>query len=284
MSEVETPPAEKIRSIAENVARVKARMEQAAQRVGRDPSEVRLVAASKMVDSARIRAALGSGVDILGENYLQEARQKIGQLGQHAAEWHCIGALQRNKVRYIFDLFSMVHAVDRLALADEISRRGERLGRTMSVLLEVNLGGEATKRPSGCRSAPISTCSTPAATGRAPIAATRNCATLSPPTTPRPQAQRSAPTSAAPPKSWPNSWRRAPAAAPDTRFPVGPPLPDALLCWPPRPVPESSQGLSIFADLCYFRLYISAALFRQTRGLRESKRTREPQPAWPFGH
>jgi pyridoxal phosphate enzyme (YggS family) len=145
MSEVETPPAEKIRSIAENVARVKARMEQAAQRVGRDPSEVRLVAASKMVDSARIRAALGSGVDILGENYLQEARQKIGQLGQHAAEWHCIGALQRNKVRYIFDLFSMVHAVDRLALADEISRRGERLGRTMSVLLEVNLGGEATK-------------------------------------------------------------------------------------------------------------------------------------------
>lgn len=147
MSEVETPPAEneKVRSIAENVARVKAHVEQAARRVGRDPAGVRLVAASKMVDAARLRAALSSGVDILGENYLQEARQKIGQLGLDAAEWHCIGALQRNKVRYIFDLFSMVHAVDRLELAAEIHRRGERLGRHMAVLLEVNLGGEETK-------------------------------------------------------------------------------------------------------------------------------------------
>ncbi len=147
MSEVETPPAEneKVRSIAENVARVKTRMAQAAQRAGRDPSSVRLVAASKTMDAARLRAAIGSGVDILGENYLQEARQKIGQLGLDAAEWHCIGALQRNKVRYIFDLFSMVHAVDRLELAEEIHRRGERLGRHMAVLLEVNLGGEATK-------------------------------------------------------------------------------------------------------------------------------------------
>jgi pyridoxal phosphate enzyme (YggS family) len=145
MSEVQTAPEEKVRSIAENVARVKARMEQAARRAGRDPSEVRLVAASKMVDSARIRAAIASGVEILGENYLQEARQKIGQLGAHAAEWHCIGALQRNKVRYIFDLFSMVHAVDRLELAEEINRRGERLDRHMAVLLEVNLGGELTK-------------------------------------------------------------------------------------------------------------------------------------------
>lgn len=145
MRDVDTAPEEKVRSIAENVARVKARMEQAARRAGREPSDVRLVAASKMVDSARLRAALGSGVRILGENYLQEARQKIGQLGAHAAEWHCIGALQRNKVRYIFDLFSMVHAVDRLELADDINRRGERLGRHMSVLLEVNLGGETTK-------------------------------------------------------------------------------------------------------------------------------------------
>ena len=145
MSEVKTPPEEKVRSIAENVARVKARMEQAAQRAGRDPQDVRLVAASKMVDSARMRAAIASGVGIMGENYLQEARQKIGQLGAHAAQWHCIGALQRNKVRYIFDLFSMLHAVDRLELADEINRRGERLNRSMAVLLEVNLGGEASK-------------------------------------------------------------------------------------------------------------------------------------------
>ncbi len=145
MGEVDTPQPEKVRSVAENVARVRERMKQAAERVGRDPSEVRLVAASKMVEAARLRAALASGLTILGENYLQEARKKIGQLGVQSAEWHCIGALQRNKIRYIFDLFTLVHAVDRLALAEEINRRGERLGRQMSILLEVNIGGEETK-------------------------------------------------------------------------------------------------------------------------------------------
>lgn len=145
MGEVETPQSEKVRSVAENVVRVRERMKQAAERAGRDPNDVRLVAASKMVEAARLKAALASGITILGENYLQEARKKIGQLGTHAAEWHCIGALQRNKIRYIFDLFTMVHAVDRLALAEEISRRGERLGREMSILLEVNIGGEETK-------------------------------------------------------------------------------------------------------------------------------------------
>jgi PLP dependent protein len=145
MVKAETSQAEKVGSVAENVKRVYERMQQAAERVGRDPAEVRLVAASKMVEAARLRAAIAAGVKILGENYLQEARKKIGQLGLHAVEWHCIGALQRNKIRYIFDLFSMVHAVDRLALAEEINRRGERLGRQMAILLEVNIGGEESK-------------------------------------------------------------------------------------------------------------------------------------------
>jgi pyridoxal phosphate enzyme (YggS family) len=145
MPNVETQQSEKVLSVAQNVARVQERIRQAAERAGRDPAEIQLIAASKTVEAARIRAALAAGVKILGENYLQEARKKIGQLGPHRAEWHCIGALQRNKVRYIFDLFSMVHAVDRLALAEEINRRGERLGRSMQVLLEVNTGGEATK-------------------------------------------------------------------------------------------------------------------------------------------
>jgi pyridoxal phosphate enzyme (YggS family) len=145
MPNVETQQSEKVLSVAQNVARVQERIRQAAERVGRDPAEVQLIAASKTVEAARIRAALAAGVKILGENYLQEARKKIGQLGPHSAEWHCIGALQRNKVRYIFDLFSMVHAIDRLSLAEEINRRGERLNRSMQVLLEVNTGGEATK-------------------------------------------------------------------------------------------------------------------------------------------
>ena len=145
MQEAEVQQADKVRSVAQNVAHVQERIRQAALRVGRDPATVRLVAAAKMVDTARIRAAIAAGVTIVGENYLQEARRKIGQLGRDAVEWHLIGTLQRNKVRYAFDLFDMLHAVDRIELAEEIHRRGERIGRQMPVLLEVNVGGEASK-------------------------------------------------------------------------------------------------------------------------------------------
>src|SRR5262245_24333874 len=145
MLETEAHNTEKVLSIAQNVARVQERMRQAALRAARDPGAVRLVAASKTVDAARIRAAIAAGVTILGENYLQEARDKIGQLGRQAVEWHLIGTLQRNKVRYMFDLFDMMQALDSLALAEEINRRAARLGRHMAVLLEVNVGGELTK-------------------------------------------------------------------------------------------------------------------------------------------
>jgi pyridoxal phosphate enzyme (YggS family) len=145
MTQAKAPDTDKVLSIADNVRRVRTRMRQAAERAGRDPMSVRLVAASKTVDVARIRAAIAAGVTILGENYLQETRQKLGQLGQAGVEWHLIGPLQRNKVRYVFDLFDMMHSLDRLELAEEINRRAERLGRRLSVLLEVNVGGEASK-------------------------------------------------------------------------------------------------------------------------------------------
>ena len=145
MPETPSHPTEKVLSIAQNVARVQARIAQAAQRVGRDPASVQLVAASKSVEAARIRAAVAAGITILGENYLQEARQKIGQLGHDTVEWHFIGTLQRNKVRYIFDLFAMMHSLDSLPLAEDINRRAARLGRRMPVLLEVNVAGEVSK-------------------------------------------------------------------------------------------------------------------------------------------
>lgn len=152
MAQAKASGTDKILSIADNVRRVRTRMRQAAERAGRDPTSVRLVAASKTVDAARIRAAISAGVTILGENYLQETRQKLGQLGRAGVEWHLIGPLQRNKVRYVFDLFDMMHSLDRLELAEEISRRAERLGRRLPVLLEVNVGGETSKSgwpPSG---------------------------------------------------------------------------------------------------------------------------------------
>ena len=145
MLETAVHDTEKMLSIAQNVARVQERIRQAALRAGRDPAAVRLVAAGKTVDTARLRAAIASGVTILGENYLQEAREKLGQMGRQGVEWHLIGTLQRNKVRYIFDLFDLMHSLDSFALAEEINRRGARLGKHMAVLLEVNLGGEASK-------------------------------------------------------------------------------------------------------------------------------------------
>ncbi len=145
MTQAKAPDTDKVLSIADNVRRVRTRMRQAAERAGRDPMSVRLVAASKTVDAARIRAAIAAGVTILGENYLQETRQKLGQIGRAGVEWHLIGPLQRNKVRYVFDLFDMMHSLDRLELAEEINRRAERLGRRLSVLLEVNVGGETSK-------------------------------------------------------------------------------------------------------------------------------------------
>ena len=145
MAQAKASDTDKVLSIADNVRRVRTRMRQAAERAGRDPMSVRLVAASKTVDAARIRAAISAGVTILGENYLQETRQKLGQTGRAGVEWHLIGPLQRNKVRYVFDLFDMMHSLDRLELAEEINRRAERLGRRLSVLLEVNVGGETSK-------------------------------------------------------------------------------------------------------------------------------------------
>lgn len=145
MTQAKASDTDKVLSIADNVKRVRTRIRQAAERAGRDPTSVRLVAASKTVDAARIRAAIAAGVTVLGENYLQETRQKLGQLGRAGVEWHLIGPLQRNKVRYVFDLFDMMHSLDRLELAEEINRRAERLGRRLPVLLEVNVGGEASK-------------------------------------------------------------------------------------------------------------------------------------------
>lgn len=123
---------------------VKRRIQAAAKNAGRDPSSVALVAVSKTVDVGRIREAIEAGVDILGENRVQEAREKVPAIGRKV-QWHLIGNLQRNKVKYIFDLFDMVQSADSFELALEISERGKRLGKSMDILLEVNLGGEGTK-------------------------------------------------------------------------------------------------------------------------------------------
>jgi pyridoxal phosphate enzyme (YggS family) len=130
--------------VRENIGRIRERIAAAALRAGRDPKSVRLMAVTKTVSDDRIQAAIEAGIEIIGENYVQEAKRKIELMGKRA-EWHLIGHLQTNKAKYAVRLFDMIHSVNRLSLAEELNRRAAAVGTVCRVLIEVNLGGEASK-------------------------------------------------------------------------------------------------------------------------------------------
>jgi pyridoxal phosphate enzyme (YggS family) len=130
--------------IAENLATVKERMAQAAHKSGRDPSAVRLVAVTKTVPAERIEVGGIEGC-VLGENKVQEARDKIEALGAESYHWHFIGHLQRNKVKYIPGLFELVHSVDNSELAEEIHKHSLQHDVVTPVLIQVNISGESSK-------------------------------------------------------------------------------------------------------------------------------------------
>lgn len=131
-------------NIAANIKNVLQRMKLAAERVNRKPEEIKLVAVTKTVDIPRIREAISAGIIIIGENRVQEAREKFKEIGR-AVQWHLIGHLQTNKVKYVLDIFNLIHSIDSPSLAEEIQRRAETRGIRMNVLIEVNLSGEKTK-------------------------------------------------------------------------------------------------------------------------------------------
>jgi pyridoxal phosphate enzyme (YggS family) len=130
--------------IRERLDRVRERIGAAAARSGRPASAVTLVAVSKTVPVETVREALAAGVRILGENRVQEARDKIGAL-PGAAEWHLIGHLQTNKAKIAAGLFERVHSLDSIRLARELDRHAEEAGRKLRCLIQVNVGGEAQK-------------------------------------------------------------------------------------------------------------------------------------------
>ena len=132
-------------TIADRVRTVLDEMHRAAARAGRLPESVRLVAASKTVSIERLRQAVDAGVRHLGENRLQEALPKIDGLGREGVIWHFIGSLQRRKAKSVVGRFETIHSVDSLGLAEEIDRQAKAVGLRQRVLLEVNLGGEASK-------------------------------------------------------------------------------------------------------------------------------------------
>jgi len=130
--------------VRENILRIRERIAAAAVRSGRDPSEVRLMGVTKTVGDDRILQAIEAGIDIIGENYVQEAKRKIELMGK-SVEWHFIGHLQSNKARYAVRLFDMIHSVNRVSLAEELNRRAAAAGLVCRVLVEVNLAGEESK-------------------------------------------------------------------------------------------------------------------------------------------
>ncbi len=137
--------AEASRSVGDNVRGVYERLCRAALAAGRREDSIRLVAVTKSVSIEAIREGLEAGLHILGENRLQEALPKIGALRGEPVRWHFIGRLQRRKVRSVVGVFELIHSVDTLELAREIDRRAKEAGHRQAVLLEVNVGDEATK-------------------------------------------------------------------------------------------------------------------------------------------
>lgn len=130
--------------VRENLLRVRKQVEAAAKRAGRDPRTVKLVVVTKTIPIDVIREALAAGVTAVGENRVQELLDKQQQLPPEV-EWHLIGHLQTNKVKYIVDKVHLVHSLDSWHLAREISRRAQERGSTVQVLVQVNISGEQTK-------------------------------------------------------------------------------------------------------------------------------------------
>ncbi|MEW6365113.1 MAG: YggS family pyridoxal phosphate-dependent enzyme [Acidobacteriota bacterium] len=131
-------------TIAENVASLMERIRRMEKRSGRGESSVRLLAATKMVAPERIREAIAAGIDLVGENRVQEAESKRGAISKQV-EFHMIGHLQGNKARRAVTLFDCIESIDSLDLARKVAAEKARAGGTMRVMLELNLGGEDSK-------------------------------------------------------------------------------------------------------------------------------------------
>ena len=132
-------------SIAENVARVRAQMAQTALRCGRNPEEIKLCAATKMNDAEAVRQAIAAGVDCCGENRVQELTMKLSENAYAGAPVHFIGHLQTNKVRQVVGKVDLIQSVDSAHLLRAVDREAGRQGIRQDILLEINIGNEASK-------------------------------------------------------------------------------------------------------------------------------------------
>ena len=130
--------------VAANHRKIIDRIGEAALRVGRNPREIKLLAAAKSQSVELVQAAIAAGARLIGENYVQEAEEKRHAISE-AVEWHMIGHLQRNKVKAALNTFDLIQSLDTVALARELDKEGRRNGKTVRTLIEINLGDEQSK-------------------------------------------------------------------------------------------------------------------------------------------
>lgn len=133
-----------MKTIKNNLEIINEKIKKAALRANRNPEEIKLVAVTKTATIEQIKEAISAGVKIIGENKVQEAKEKY-QILSTKIEWHLVGHLQTNKVKYAIEIFDCIHSVDSIKLAEEIDKRSLQFGKTTNVLIEVNVSGEETK-------------------------------------------------------------------------------------------------------------------------------------------
>ncbi|HMW31968.1 MAG TPA: YggS family pyridoxal phosphate-dependent enzyme [bacterium] len=136
-------------TIRANIETIRKKIEASARKVGRDPKEIHLIAVTKTYGIDYVREAVAAGISLIGENKVQEAKEKYTELEQSGNvpdfQLHLIGHLQTNKARQAVELFDMIHSVDSFRLAKEIDRRAYTVDKTMPILIQVNTSREATK-------------------------------------------------------------------------------------------------------------------------------------------
>jgi len=134
-----------LQNLKQRLLHIKERIHQAAVKSGRSPESIRLVAVSKNMPADNVEAAIKAGVTILGENYVQEAREKIKTLSAYPVSWHFIGHLQSNKAKYAVRLFDLIHSVDSFKLAHELNQEARKINKVQPILIQVNIAGESSK-------------------------------------------------------------------------------------------------------------------------------------------
>jgi pyridoxal phosphate enzyme (YggS family) len=134
-------------TIKKNLESVTKRIEHACEKAGNSTKAVTLIGVTKTFGTELVRRAIEAGITDIGENYVQEARQKIEEIGESGAgmRWHFIGHLQKNKAKYAVRLFNLIHSVDSIALAEELHRRAEQNNKIQDILVQINISHEDQK-------------------------------------------------------------------------------------------------------------------------------------------